>query len=115
MAKQLLNLLIAFGGIGVSVLVATTSAQQQVSPKRLFIEERKKNGEALEVTRRMQKRCPSTITVTENQDTADYKLTISIPTSAFYNAKGDVVHVFRTPLLLKNMAKEVCDFVASQH
>lgn len=106
MVKQVLNVLIAF--------VATTTAQQQVSPKRLLIEEPKKSF-ALELTRQVQKRCPSTITVTENRDTANYKLTMSLPTSVLYNEKGDVVHVFKTPLLIKNIAKEVCDFVGSQH
>jgi hypothetical protein len=89
-------------------------AQQQGSPKRLFIDEKKKSY-SLELTRQVQKRCGSAITVTENQNTADYKLTLSVPTSALYNEKGDVVHVFRTPFLIKNIAKEVCDFVGSQH
>lgn len=106
MVKQVLSVLIAF--------VAATTAQQQISPKRLFIDEKKKSY-SLEMARQLQQRCPSAITVTENRDTADYKLAISMPTSALYNEKGDVVHVFRTPFLNKNIAQKVCDFVGSQH
>jgi hypothetical protein len=107
MVKQVLNLLIVF--------VATTTAHQHVSsPKRLFIDEKKKSY-SLEMARQLEQRCPSAITVTENRDTADYKLAISMPTSALYNEKGDVVHVFRTPFLNRNIAKTVCDFVGSQH
>lgn len=131
-AFRLVALTIAFA--------ASIGAQQNGSsgPKRLFIEERVKTvsggavhcdsygncygqntsrtrNVSLEVTREVLKRCPAAITVTDNRDAADYTLRITPGASTLYNRNGDAAYVSPTRFKVSNLAKDICNFVGSQH
>jgi hypothetical protein len=119
---------------------ANIGAQQTDAsgPKRLFIEERVKTTSggsvhcdnygncygsnssrtrnvSLEVTRDILKQCPSAITVTDNRDNADYTLRITLGASTLYKQNGDAAYVSPTRFKVSNLAKDVCNYVSSQH
>jgi hypothetical protein len=110
-----------------------TTSQQ---PKRLYIEERVKTSTgasvhcdnygncfahqgtssrnvSLELTRKIMEKCPSTITVTDSHDVADYDLRISPGSSTMFKQNGDVAYVSPTRFRVSNLAKDVCAFVAA--
>lgn len=116
---------------------ATASQASQLSQtKRLYIEERLKTttgtsvhcdnygncygheggrtrNVSLELTRKIMEKCPSMITVTDNHEAADYDLRISPGSSTLYKQNGDVAYVSPTRFRVSNLAKDVCEFVAT--
>jgi hypothetical protein len=112
-----------------------TQSAQPAQTKRLYIEERVKTttgssvhcdnygncfahqgthsrNVSLDVTRKVMEKCPSTLTVTDNRDAADYDLRISPGSSTLYKQNGDVAYVSPTRFKVSNLAKDVCAFVA---
>jgi|ERR1039458_1089690 hypothetical protein len=70
---------------------------------------------SLEVTREVIKRCPSAITVTDNRDQADYTLRTAAGASTLYKQNGDAVYISPTRWKTSNLAKDVCNFIGSEH
>jgi hypothetical protein len=68
---------------------------------------------SLEVTREVMKKCPSVLAVTDNHDAADYDLRLSPGSSTLYKQNGDVAYISPTRYKISNIAKDVCEFVAS--
>lgn len=114
----------------------TQQPTQPAQTKRLYVEERVKTttgasvhcdnygncfahqgaqsrNVSLELTRKIMEKCPSTITVTDNRDAADYDLRISPGSSTMFKQNGDVAYVSPTRFRVSNLAKDICAFVAA--
>jgi hypothetical protein len=125
--------LVVFGAI---FCCAQTAPAPQV--KRIHIEERLKTSSigsshcdtygncygnagtqtrnvSLELTRELTKRCPSVLTVTDNRDAADFDLRISTGSSTLYKQNGDVAYISPAKFKVSNLAKDICNYVATQH
>ena len=131
--KNLALLLVVIGSV---ICFAQTAQSPQI--KRIFIEERLKaaavgsshcdaygncfgsagtrtRNVSLELTREITKRCPTVLAVTDNHDAADYDLRNSPGSSTLYKQNGDVGYISPTRFRVSNLAKDVCNYVASQH
>ncbi len=68
---------------------------------------------SLEVTREVMKRCPSTLIVTDNREMADLDLRISPGSSTLFRQNGDVAYISPTRYKVSNLAKDICEYVAT--
>jgi len=68
---------------------------------------------SLEVTREIMKKCPTAVTVTDNHDAADFDLRISPGSSTLYKQNGDVAYTSPARFRVSNLAKDVCEYIAS--
>ena len=115
---------------------APTPAQPGPEPKRLYIEDRTKTvtggsvhcdtygncygsqgartvNVSLEVTREIMKKCPSAVIVTNNHEAADFELRISPGSSTLFKQNGDAAYISPTRWRVANLAKDVCEYIAT--
>jgi hypothetical protein len=120
-----------------ALMLLATAFGQNAPNRRLYIEERikiisgasthcddygncyghgttRERNVSAELTREILTKCPDVITVTDNRDAADYVLRIAPGSSTVYNANGDAVYISPAKWKVKNLAKDVCQYVTAQ-
>lgn len=83
---------------------------------KLYLEPREKRERnvTLELTKAIMKRCPTGITVTEEKDSADFRLGIVPSSSTLYRKDGEAEHVFNAKWTVSGLAREVCAYIGTK-
>jgi hypothetical protein len=109
--------------IGVLILLLVCSlAFAQQEPRRLFIVELTEQGTTAwdrnvtysisdRVGANIMKQCPNIVSITKNEDQADFHLEIKWGGSPLYNRQGDIVYYSPASHKEKNIAKDICNYL----